>query len=530
MMANPRLELPPFESPVWRSVVAFFNRPVFRRCWVIQEVATAQKVIVRCGGLTIHWHDLAHVTHTLSQRPWLVRLPRDQLIKSVPLFQSSSTSTEQSRHDLPGFQNPIMMNGLREDFQTLKRNSLEDLLYHTSVFEATDPRDKIYSVLGIQCAMLDPSNPPQIEADYEKSVEEVFVNATRVCIMQSSSLTICGMTSGPLIKTGRRDRLPSWVPDFTASATKALLSLCRPAPPNPYHASGDVPLIAAWPYEERPDLLATSSCKVDSITRVSQHFLSGRGTLPTVIVEWTQMASVIGADYPTGEFAPDAFCRACVADIGPLYLRQSPMPRAFHISLCRLFANAFNEHVVSECDTSNRTLEDVLQESVNPVIATLMKDVFAVEEGGAADDAGAQSHPAPLASEKSTAAGGSATKHTAVEMDAAALEVLFLACQYRRFYVTENGLFGFATKDIQVGDEVHVLSGTSVPFVLRPAVVGTEGPETQADDGKTLEALRIADEDGMKLYEMVGEAYIHGYMQGQILTKDSVEWEGICIC
>ncbi|KAL4767184.1 hypothetical protein BDW60DRAFT_200568 [Aspergillus nidulans var. acristatus] len=424
----------------------------------------------------------------------------------------------------------MMMNGLREDFQKLKRKSLEDLLYHTSVFEATDPRDKIYSVLGIQSAWADPNDPYHIQTDYEKSVEEVFLNATRVCIMQSSSLTICGMNSGPLNKNGRRQGLPSWVPDFTASASKAILALCRPVPPNPYHACGDVPLIAAWPYEERPDILASSSCRVDSITRVSQQYLSGRETLPSVIVEWMQMASIIGADYPTGEFAPDAFCRACVADIGSLYLRQSPMPRAFYISLCRLFANAFGEYVASECERSNRALEDVLQENVNPIIATLMKDVFAVEEIGAADDAGAQSNPTPSASDNGTAVGGSAIQQTAVDIDPAAEEAMFLACQYRRFYMTENGLFGFATKDIQVGDEVHVLSGTSVPFVLRPAVTSTEGSETQADSEKLLEALRMAGEDGMKLYEMVGEAYIHGYMQGQILAKNDVEWEGICIC
>lgn len=108
-------------------------------------------------------------------------------------------------------------------------------------------------------------------------------------------------------------------------------------------------LIAAWPYEDRPDLLVTSSCKIETIVSVSEHFMDTMATLPDVLLEWTHLASSIGPHYPTGEFITEAFCRTCVADVsGPF--RHSPMPRELYIPLCRVFELCFHRHLDAEVD------------------------------------------------------------------------------------------------------------------------------------------------------------------------------------
>jgi hypothetical protein len=48
------------------------------------------------------------------------------------------------------------------------------------------------------------------------------------------------------------------------------------------------------------------------------------------------------------------------------------------------------------------------------------------------------------------------------------------------------------------GDVVFLIRGAEVPFVLRP----------------------LGKENGRKRFQLVGEAYIHGFMDGEIMKRD----------
>jgi hypothetical protein len=67
----------------------------------------------------------------------------------------------------------------------------------------------------------------------------------------------------------------------------------------------------------------------------------------------------------------------------------------------------------------------------------------------------------------------------------------------RKMFRTNTDLLGMGPKSVQPGDEVWVVLGAKVPFALRP-VEGGKAP------------LR---------YTLVGEAYVHGYMNGEILRE-----------
>ncbi|KAF2279576.1 uncharacterized protein EI97DRAFT_180682 [Westerdykella ornata] len=66
----------------------------------------------------------------------------------------------------------------------------------------------------------------------------------------------------------------------------------------------------------------------------------------------------------------------------------------------------------------------------------------------------------------------------------------------RRMFRTERDLLGMGTKSVREGDEVWILPGAKVPFVLRPV------------KGKT-----------PKRFRLVEEAYLHGYMDGEVLGE-----------
>ncbi|KAF2267480.1 hypothetical protein CC78DRAFT_416448, partial [Lojkania enalia] len=66
----------------------------------------------------------------------------------------------------------------------------------------------------------------------------------------------------------------------------------------------------------------------------------------------------------------------------------------------------------------------------------------------------------------------------------------------RRFCVTEGGLIGAVPVSAALGDELFVLKGANVPFVLRRGVEGR--------------------------YKLVGECYVHGIMRGE--KEGELEW------
>ncbi|KAI0381107.1 heterokaryon incompatibility protein-domain-containing protein [Hypomontagnella monticulosa] len=68
-----------------------------------------------------------------------------------------------------------------------------------------------------------------------------------------------------------------------------------------------------------------------------------------------------------------------------------------------------------------------------------------------------------------------------------------------RFFVTRKGLIGAGARGLQVGDQIHVLLGGKTPFILR------------ADKPK---------DDGGVFYQYIGNAYVHGIMDGEIMDEN----------
>jgi hypothetical protein len=70
------------------------------------------------------------------------------------------------------------------------------------------------------------------------------------------------------------------------------------------------------------------------------------------------------------------------------------------------------------------------------------------------------------------------------------------ACLGRRFFVTKKGYFGVGPAELEEGDEIYILAGGKVPLVLRPL------PESQPNT-----------------FELVGDCYVHGVMDGEAVTE-----------
>lgn len=155
--------------------------PVRNRVWVVQEVLLAKAVVLRYGSTDIDVDLLqrfflaTRVTHTPP------RLPELEMH-----FET------------------LWYNRLR---QKTYRRSLKGLLFDYWGREATDPRDKIYGLLGIARWI-------NIAVDYSKTMLQVQVDTTKALMTQSGTLNLLCFDRSMVQGLFNEQQLPSWVFDY----------------------------------------------------------------------------------------------------------------------------------------------------------------------------------------------------------------------------------------------------------------------------------------------------------------------------
>lgn len=73
----------------------------------------------------------------------------------------------------------------------------------------------------------------------------------------------------------------------------------------------------------------------------------------------------------------------------------------------------------------------------------------------------------------------------------------------RRFFVTRKGYMGLGPRSMQPADEVFVFSGGDVPFILR-----------QSGSGE---------------HRLIGEVFVHGIMNGEVLEDTDLEFSKVSV-
>ncbi|EOD46461.1 putative het domain-containing protein [Neofusicoccum parvum UCRNP2] len=151
------------------ALAPFYGLPWFRRTWVIQEIALARSATLHwggggcgSGGASIAWPAVARATDRIIERK----------ARLAPL------------HALPGVENAHLMGSLwwAERAAAARtgadaRMSFAELFVKTSkLFLVSDPRDKVYGLLGIPTRDADPDEGVlYLEPDYEVGVVGLYV-------------------------------------------------------------------------------------------------------------------------------------------------------------------------------------------------------------------------------------------------------------------------------------------------------------------------------------------------------------------
>lgn len=388
--------------------------PWWGRIWTVQEAAIPIALVLHWGPLTLPWE-----TVTLATRCWTqTGLP--------PALQNLMTPRNES------ILGELMVHSIWLNITKLCVEEPLDIINRWRFRQATDPRDKVYGLLGL----CQPGSLPITEkCDYTSSAANVYRTFTL-------ELIISGRDLRPLIGHPRVEEdkatpgIASWAIDLAdASNTYSTDVYYFPYGYPCYNANKLLEPLNTDALVAQLDktTLALTGVYVDRVVLVESGYRTreaGNWNVSTVDVlrAWHNIAKGLGSNQTT-------------EDDSDLYFG--------YYSYDKAFASLVLGDKVR--NTEQRPIRDVTIQDIDSVLGFM--------ESGPADN------------EIRRTLHGMLTNQT--------------------FFTTELGFMGCGHLDTQPGDEVWVLRGGRVPFVLRPREDSSE-------------------------FTFVGQGYVQGIMQGEM--------------
>lgn len=181
----------------WNALYALLRRPWWQRSWIRQEVALARRTTLHCGEQSCELNVVFSGVDALNY-------VEGSLGFEAP-YKDRSSSVYDGAIWLPHYRHAGLLSRLLRD--TNRGNSftnLTGLLLHTRFCKATDPHDKVFSMLGL----VDPDEC-NLRADYRAEVRHVFMSAAKAVLMKEGGLHILAASQNP-----ERTNGPSWMPNL----------------------------------------------------------------------------------------------------------------------------------------------------------------------------------------------------------------------------------------------------------------------------------------------------------------------------
>lgn len=341
-------------------VLEFVRRSYFHRIWVLQEVALARDVRIMFGGDDLPWSALFQVFQTAIDFEYVGLEYNTTLVKyrygdmGTLAWSLADVRLHSRRTKIEDGIVTAQLQSLREsnpDFVAMEDSwwhsklSLSTLIALTWNFAATDPRDKIFALLGIAQPPLPEEEP--IIPDYRKSITEVFTQVGKTYIQARGDNRHQDWRSGeiedfeplealsfvqdiserhngwcwvrPFADTHnllpRPDDLPSWVPSFHLPLSTRRLFSTR------FRAAGATP-VRIHPFQDGDSRLRLDGLLIDTITNVEQqrHAPDECHCGTANVLGWLRVMETIAPLYPTGCDRVEALWQVLSANC---YLKRS---------------------------------------------------------------------------------------------------------------------------------------------------------------------------------------------------------------
>ena len=194
------LGLPLTKAIDWVALADLLSKAYFHRIWVLQELVMARgPILAFCGSFQLPYAALQMVQRVLLATGWNfdMRQQADERGRQLEMQALEFLPIATTLMRTPG-----------------KKLDLQMLLDMARGFLATDPRDKIFALLGMVKEVEEDQDMARLlQPDYRKTVQQVYTEVTGAFITRGDLVLLSSVERQDMRQIVG---LPSWVPDFTA--------------------------------------------------------------------------------------------------------------------------------------------------------------------------------------------------------------------------------------------------------------------------------------------------------------------------
>lgn len=435
------------EGLPWPALQALMEDEYWSRGWISQEVLLSKGVSFHTDEQELDLDDFRNALHLMEMFQILLRKYFDLDGEHLTLKQDPALTTSGLQRILPLVNKLTWLYKLdlhvhkffAEKFQERQQSGgfdLETIMLHARTCNVSDPLDKVYAFLGIT------SPSYNLVPDYSDGITpaDAYTRAAAAHISTHKSLDMLSFAD----EKPADSALPSWVPDWDfRQRTLSLRYRLRgdPRAPNASNGTGCEPNFLPDEHGRPKRILECFGYVIDSLDTAIGETADSYSSWEECLSSWASCAGVNLQE-------------------------NTPVPNG-------------QEYIPLSSDTKITAFWSTLCRGIHPPekMQRLAMADFTTELGlGTAD----QSRRRLLLSEYSS-------------ILALIPDQNYMTSAGWRFFKSPQGYYGLARSRARPGDQICVLLGADVPFVIRPL--------------------------GRDEYLLVGEAYVHGVMHGEVFEK-----------
>ncbi|CAO2657219.1 Nn.00g033450.m01.CDS01 [Neocucurbitaria sp. VM-36] len=381
----------------WDMLGVLFNRQWWQRVWCVQEAILAKGTVVMCGAEQIEGRVIGMFTRWHHGQRW-----------------SGQSKPRGFNED-----------GIKSAYRRLNKwtwtGEFLDILDTFRGLQATDPRDKVYALLGLlQLNRKENIWKLNINVDYHKSVREVLFDAIMCSVRSEGNLHFLSyIDHRPDLE--ERGNYPSWMPRWDETREPWQDHLwCDSS--NLSAGIRDRSIKFMWGYSEQ---LTLQGIDLDRISRITDVCWTTDGAIGDPLHEWIERQLWRIKDEANGDV------------------------EAYLVPIIRLATTLTGGFLKADGWVENRIYFERLAEDAG---MQFMADFFAFIS---------QHFPGFIMQKPP---GVKAFKGQLYPYH----QLVKTYCRGRRMFETVNGYIGLGPRSMREDDTLVVLDGGKVPYVLRP--------------------------------------------------------------
>jgi len=418
----------------------------WERMWTIQEIVLPRTAKVVCGQWMIPWTSLVSycvrwLTHTPDccnehRYPWT-----SKVMYTLKLLGKRCQDLEEIR------------NHVAQDGNRLDVFYFSELLTSTLDKKCRDPRDKVFSLLGL----FSDAEDEILQPDYSQSAKETYERAVAKVAEFRQENPLFVLSPAFRSPSSARLSLPSWVPDFSLEVDHNFVRMRR-----------------------------------DRKYTFQANYNASKGHASTAIID-------------SGEFFEVGIHVDTVAAVNRLPTPFVPTNITQWFNFVRLTQEALHKDKHPGTNKHEDNLLLSFWRALQGDLKTAKQDFTTWRRLSKQDlrEEDAWRFEASLKAASPSSANGILDDYSHMP----------LIVDGRALFLTRTGRrWGFGVPEVQPGDEIWILYGSPVPFILRPPVVRYN------EDG-VAEFAGGAGSRNARPYSFVGDCYLDGVMFGEALVN-----------